>query len=100
MEHILQFAISIDDQGIKDSIEESARNKLSTELKNEVKNKIIRDNGWGSSTFTDAGEKIIKDVMEQYKDDIIQKAAELVADAIKKSKKYREALADIVEEMK
>lgn len=95
MEHILQFAISIDDDTIKKQIEKSATAQVAQSLKNCVYDKIF--NKWGS--FTEQAEQIIKEVAYGCRDEIIEKAVELVVDSIKRSKKYREALSKIVEEV-
>jgi len=100
MEHILQFGISIDDKAIKDRIEEAAVNKMADDLSKSVKNRLFRTDGWDSGKFTADAEQIIRNVMNEYKDEIISQSVNMVVDTIKHSKKYREALADIVEEMK
>ena len=100
MEHILQFGISIDDDTIKRDVERVATNRLASELKDEIKSTILCDKGWGGSGFTAKAEEIIRDVMSEYKDDIIERSVQMVVDVIKHSKKYREALTVIVEEAK
>ena len=96
MEHILQFAISIDDEGIKSRIEESAVKQLSKDLSKETKNKIM--DTWGSLQWKI--EELIKECVNQYKDEILESAVRSVSDSIKRSKKYREALAQVTEEIK
>lgn len=95
MEHILQFAISIDDDGIKKLVEKSATEQVAREFREEVMDKIKSKYGYLSYGV----EAAIKDAVSQYKDEIVDKAVEVVADSIKRSKKYREALAEVVEEM-
>ena len=96
MEHILQFAISIDDEAIKSRIEESALKQLSKDLSKETKNKIM--DTWGSLQWKI--EELIKECVNQYKDEILESAVRSVSDSIKRSKKYREALAQVTEEIK
>lgn len=95
MEHILQFAINIDDNTIKQNIEAKAEKQVIEQVASAIKSSII--DKWGSLTFT--SETIIRTVMEEHKDEIIKLAAENVAESMKRSKKYREALANIVEEI-
>ncbi len=95
MEHILQFAINIDDNTIKQNIEAKAEKQVIEQLVKDVKSSII--DKWGSLTFT--SENIIRTVMEEHKDEIIKLAADNVAESMKRSKKYREALANIVGEI-
>lgn len=95
MEHILQFAINIDDETIKKQIEQSAEKKIVDKLKEDIKASIFTR--WGN--VSDKMEQIIAGVMDDYKDEIIKRASEQVADSIKRSKKYREALADLVDDI-
>lgn len=95
MEHILQFAINIDDNTIKQNIEAKAEKQIVEQVAKDIKSAILGN--YGSLTYT--GETIVRTVMEEHKDEIIRFAAENVADAMKRSKKYREALANIVEEI-
>ena len=95
MEHILQFGISIDDEMIKRNVEEKATEMVANDLKKE----IIKQNYYGNSMgLSSETERIIRDVMEQYKDEIIEGAVQRVAESIKRSKKYKEVLAKITEE--
>lgn len=96
MEHIVQFGISIDDAVIKKRIEEQAKTVVINKLKDDMSRKLI--DSWGN--LTSLSEEIIKRVMDEHKDEIIEKATGLVADSIKRSKKYREALADLVGEIR
>ena len=95
MEHILQFAINIDDETIKKQIEQSAEKKIVDKLREDIKASIFTR--WGN--VSNKMEQIMADVMNSYKDEIINRASEQVADSIKRSKKYREALAQITEDM-
>lgn len=93
MEHILQFAINIDDLTIKERIEKTATNKMANELTKDVRDSIF--SGWGNSGFSPAAERIIKKVLEDNKEEIIKNASKMVAESIKRSKRYKEALAEI-----
>lgn len=99
MEHILQFAINIDDETIKQRVEQSATDKMAAEVTKSVKNAIFTNQYWGGSGFTTAVEKIIREVLTDYKDVIIDQAVKMVADSIKRSKAYKTAVADMVEDL-
>lgn len=95
MEHIIQFGIGIDDERIKNSIEESAVREIVKDLKS-----VILIPGYYGSNG-DLGEKtkeIVKEVVEGHKDEIVERAAQIVAESIKRSKKYREVVANLGEE--
>lgn len=99
MDHILQFAIGIDDDAIKKRIEESAVEKVSNELSRSVKERLFSDSVWASG-FTETGEDIVKSILYEYKDEIIEQAVKLVVESIKRTKKFRESVGDIVEDYK
>ena len=95
MEHILQFGINIDDDAIIKAVENRVTNEVKTEIKQRVKDKLF--NSWGD--FTPNMRNILREVLTDYKEEIISRASEEVANSMKRSKKYKEALASIVEEM-
>lgn len=96
MEHILQFGISIDDERIKSLVEQAAVKNLAEKISGE-----IFDNNWGRiSGFKGQAREIFESVIGEYKDEIIERAAEKVADSIKRSKKYKEAVAQATEGVK
>ena len=95
MEHILQFGINIDDDAIIKAIESKVANEVKAEIKQAVKNKLFTS--WGD--YTPNMREIVREVVVEYKEDIISSASEDVANSMKRSKKYKEALAGIVEEM-
>ena len=95
MEHILQFGINIDDEAIKKAIEKRAGNELKEELKQSIKAHILHK--WGG--FTTEADAVIKEVMNEWKDELLELAVADVATTMKRSKKYREALANIVEDI-
>lgn len=95
MEHIVQFGISIDDDAIKKSIEASAEKAIIGKIKDDIMYKLI--NRWGN--LTNLSETVIKRIIDEHKDEIIEKASTSVADSMKRSKKYREALSKIVEDI-
>lgn len=93
MEHIIQFGITIDDERIRSSVESAAVK----ELAQDIREQIFVTNRWngnidGLNTLT---EDIVKDVFAEHKDEIIRMAAELVAESMKRTKKYKEAVSQI-----
>lgn len=96
MEHIIQFGITIDDDAIKKNIEEKARNQIIKEVKEEIKKELFVGNGWNADLSYKVRE-LIKETVRECQDQIIEKATTELVDTMKRSKKYREALAKIVE---
>lgn len=101
MEHIIQFGITIDDDAIKRNIEESATKIVVTELKNAVIAQIFdTTNTWSRSRSLSAtAQKIIKDAFLEHQDEIIKEATAQLVDSMRRSKKYKEALANALEEV-
>ena len=95
MEHIVQFAISIDDERIKDSVEKAAISSVVYDLRKDIDKNIL--DSWGN--LREPIEDAIKECVDKYKDEILSQAINNVTESIKKSKKYREGLAKIAEEM-
>lgn len=95
MEHILQFGINIDDDAIIKVVENRVSNEIKGELKQSIKDKLFTK--WGE--FTPLCKELMGELLVEYKEEIISKASEDVANSLKRSKKYKEALASIVEEM-
>lgn len=100
MEHIVQFAINIDDKTIQNRIEEHAYtdvlNKLTKEATDTVfahTNAYSRENMW-KTVLVGALQRFL----EERKDEIIDKAANMLADRFQRTKKYREAMGDAIEE--
>lgn len=98
MEHIVQFAISIDDKTIQNRIEECAYadvlNKLTKNAVDSVfsyTNAYSRENMWKTMM-----EDVLQSFLEERKDEIIDKAANMLADRFQRTKKYREAMGTVI----
>lgn len=101
MEHIVQFAIGIDDDAIVKRVSENAEKEIIKDLKQQVANKIFqpyyykgnadptRDN---LSCFS---ENLVKAFLEENKEYIIDKAAAILADRLFRSKKGKEILDNL-----
>lgn len=96
MEHIVQFAISIDDQTIQKRIEENAYNDILNKLANEAKTTLPKG-PWGKGVDWD---RAISDALDAFveknRDDIIDAAAEKLYESFKRTKTYKEKMAEAV----
>lgn len=90
MEHVIQIGVNVDDE----RIEQAVINQTSREISKKVTEAMFRT-GYNNSVigFTERYEGLMRDAVAKHKDEIIKRAAEMVADSIKHSKKYREFLA-------
>ena len=96
MEHIIQFGVTIDDDAIKKNIEEKARNQITEELKAEIRKELFVGTGWNRDLSYKVQE-LIKDTVRECQDQIIKDATAQLVETMRRSKKYKEALAKIVE---
>ena len=96
MEHIIQFGITIDDDAIKKNIEKNAVDKLVEDLKKEVMKELFTGSSWNRE-LSYKSKEIIRSTIDEYKDIIIEKVTADLVETMKRSKKYKEALAKIAE---
>lgn len=103
MEHIVQFAIGIDDNAIVKNVSENAEKEIINDLKQKVANRIFQHNYYNKNAdpdrdpLTDFAKGIITSVIEDNKDVIIEKAAEHLAERLSKTKKGKEILDNLKE---
>ncbi len=98
MEHLVQFAISVDDEKIKQTIENNVMkqvvNKLSEECLNEIADK--------DSNYTYKTRQLVNDniqrFFEQNKDLIIFETSNKLAEKLVKTKAVREAVEKLLGE--
>ena len=99
MEHIVQFAINIDDKAIQNRIEEHAYTDVLDKLaKNAVDSVFSYTNAYSRDTmWRNLMEDALQRFLEERKDEIIDKAANMLADRFQRTKKYREAMGTAIE---
>lgn len=99
MEHIVQFAIGIDDETIQNRIEEHAYSDVLNKLtKNAVDSFFSHSSAYTRDIMWEGlmGEAL-QSFLEERKDEIIDKAANMLADRFQRTKKYREAMDAAIE---
>lgn len=99
MEHIVQFAIGIDDKTIQNRIEEHAYADVLDKLtKNAVDSVFAHTNAYSRENMWDRLLRAaLQSFLEERKDEIIDKAANMLADRFQRTKKYREAMGAAIE---
>lgn len=98
MEHIVQFAINIDDKTIQNRIEEHAYTDVLNKLtKNAVDSVFSHFSAYTRDIMWEGlmGEAL-QSFLEERKDEIIDKAANMLADRFQRTKKYREAMGAVI----
>ena len=101
MEHIVQFAIGIDDEAIRNRVTESAEKQITESIKKDVERAIFFK-GWNSPSVDKNKPKewvkdMVKEVIEANKDQIIEAAVAELAKNMAKTKAVKEAMAKVVE---
>lgn len=101
MEHIVQFAIGIDDEAIKNRVTDAAEKQIIASIQNDVE-KTIFNSGWNTGKVDKNSPKewvkdAVKDVIEANKDQIIEAAVVELAKNMMKTKAVKEAIAEVVE---
>lgn len=86
MEHIVQFGVSIDDSAIQRRVEDSCVEAVKKKISN-----CFFDN-YGTPKFET--EEIIKDWLNNHKDEVIKRAAEVIAEKMYKSSKIRQSIIE------
>lgn len=103
MEHIVQFAVGIDDEAIKKRVEESGYDDVIKGLMLEAKKGLVNTpyarTEWGriEIKWDRVLEDNIKAFMAKNQDVIIEKAAEKLCESYKRTKKFKEAAAKVLE---
>lgn len=103
MEHILQFAVSIDDASIEKLVIEGATKQLANEIINEAKKFLGFTNRYGRPILDEDGEGygIVKDAIEKIvkerEDEIINRVIEKITDKTYRSKKYQKTLDNLAD---
>lgn len=94
MEHIVQFAINIDDKTIQNRIEEHAYTDVLDKLAKKATDTVFaHTNAYSRDTmWRNLMEGALQSFLEERKDEIIDKAANMLADRFQRTKKYREAM--------
>lgn len=88
MEHIVQIGVSVDDDRIEKAVVESATKAITKEMREHIFS-------YYGSSLTGTAEDIVENCIKEWKPEIIEKAAELVAESMKRSKAYREKVKEI-----
>ena len=99
MEHIVQFAIGIDDEAIRKRIEQTAEKQIVDSIKEDINDHIFRETTWAKDSVLQNWVKdIVVDAILEHKDEIVTSAASQLCEYMKRTKAVREAVAGAVEE--
>lgn len=95
MEHVVQIGVNVDD----DAIQQAVINQASKQVADKIEKTIFKQNIYGQNAgFSKKAEELLKEAVDRHKDEIISRAAVLIAETLKRSKKYKAILAAMDEE--
>lgn len=96
MEHIVQFAINFDDQTIKRRLEANAYDDICEKIKSD----ILKDAPHGKYTKLIDWDTLLECAVDSfvldYKDEIIDAAAEKLKESYFRTKAYKEKMKDVL----
>ena len=103
MEHIVQFAIGIDDDAIKKRITDSAEKQIKDELMKDIKSAIEHEifdmyrGPWDKEAkrigLQNWCKELVVQTLNKHEDKIVELAAEKLADKLSRTKAIKEAMA-------
>lgn len=103
MEHIVQFAIGIDDDAIKQRILDTAEKQIMESITKDVKERIFDRDPWSGKLYdnrlSDYVKNTINKMLETCKEDIIKAAADNLADRLMRTKKCKEAVDGVIKNL-
>ena len=100
MEHIVQFAISFDDEAVTNKVKEKAEQHILDTLTKDLKDQIFESDWYGRPTknISDGVKNIIEQKLDSWKDLIIQAAAKELANRLSRSKQVKEMVNQVLTE--
>ena len=95
MEHIVQFAIGIDDAAIKKRIMETAENQIIDTIRRKIERELFEVRYGSISNLRQVALSMVEEWLNDHKSEIIDKAAEHLADKLSRTKAAKEMLAEV-----
>lgn len=94
MEHIIQFAIGIDDEAIVKRIHDNAEKQITEEIRQKVEKVIFACDYFGrpTSSLSNKSEMMFAKFIEEHKTEIIECAGKYLAEKLAKTKAAREII--------
>lgn len=101
MEHIVQFAIGIDDEVIKKNIAKHAEKTITERLLNDIEEIVFDTDSWTGTVYKNCAssftERRFDKFLEDNRDGILEIAGKYLADKLVRTKRGKEILENIAE---
>lgn len=104
MEHIIQMAISVEDEKIVERVEKTAENQIIQTLTDRVENIISEKRGWyvnGERDYAPLKNMVqeqVEKILNENKDLVLSEASKILADKLSRSKAGKEILQGLKED--
>lgn len=100
MEHIVQFAIGIDDEAITKKIQENAEKIITQNIQQRVERCIFETSYYGEvkNRLNYSAETILMNWLDDHRDKIIEIASKALAEKMIKTKAVKAAIEDVLKE--
>ena len=96
MEHIVQFAIGIDDETIQKRIENNAYNDILENLIADIKKDLPKT--YGGVNWRRLVDDAIEEFIQENKDEIIETAAKELCESFRRTKAFKERMKESMED--
>lgn len=96
MEHIVQFAIGIDDKAIQQRIEDNAYKDILKILVDDARRDLPKS--YGAVNWRRLVDDAMQNFIQENKEVIIEAAAKELCESFKRTKAFKEKMSDIMEE--
>lgn len=104
MEHIVQFGVTIDDERIKQHIEERALDQVVADIKGDICRTLPKGYGRDKDgnpivNWERIAEDSLRDILNEQdvRERIVERAAEMLVDKVSRTKAWREKYRDIAD---
>ena len=99
MEHIVQFAISIDDDKIKRNIENSVEKQVTNKIKGDCMKALVGKKSITNCDYTQKLKEMVQNFLAENKDEIIKIAADKLSEKLSRTKAVKEVINKSIEEL-
>ncbi len=99
MQHIIQFAFDFEDDKVRKSIEKNIENQIVSNIQKQIEKEYF-EKRWGENPIDILVSTQVKDMVEEHKDEIIERTASLLCERLLRKKGVKEQVLGIVEENK
>ena len=100
MEHIVHFGINIDDEAVKNAVVNNATREIEKRVGKDIEKAFFQTDYRGESyDVTVRGKEIIKEWFNEHSEEIIDRTTRMLADSLQRTKRVREAVKRITEEI-